>query len=205
MTIPEAVRLVLQAGAMGEGGEIFVLDMGEPVRIVDLAREMIRLSGLEPDRDIEIVFTGVRPGEKLDEKLFNEGEEVVPTDHAKIAMAVRRPLPRSFLKQELDQDPQRAALGRHRRRRAHRARRRPGRGASASRRPARPTAAAAVAAEVSAEATAAGGAASAGLIDVGRDRRRERQRRHGYRRRDGAQRSRRTVSARDAAAPGQST
>jgi FlaA1/EpsC-like NDP-sugar epimerase len=101
MTIPEAVRLVIQTGAMGNGGEIFVLDMGEPVRIVDLAREMVRLSGLELDRDIEIVFTGNRGGEKLNEKLFNDGEQVVGTSHAKIAMAVRRPLPRSLLRQEL--------------------------------------------------------------------------------------------------------
>ncbi len=101
MTIPEAVRLVIQAGAMGNGGEIFVLDMGDPVRIVDLAREMIRLSGLEPDRDIEIAFTGNRGAEKLDEKLFNDAERVVGTTHPKIAMAVRRPLPRSLLRQEL--------------------------------------------------------------------------------------------------------
>jgi FlaA1/EpsC-like NDP-sugar epimerase len=111
MTIPEAVRLVIQAGAMGAGGEIFVLDMGEPVRIVDLAREMIRLSGLEPGRDIDIVFTGNRGGEKLDEKLFNDGEEVVGTSHPKIAMAVRRPLPRSLLKRELERI--RAALTGH--------------------------------------------------------------------------------------------
>ena len=101
MTIPEAVRLVIQAGAIGAGGETFVLDMGEPMRIVDLAREMIRLSGLEPDRDIEIVFTGNRGAEKLDEKLFNDGEQVVGTTHPKIAMAVRRPLPRALLRQEL--------------------------------------------------------------------------------------------------------
>jgi FlaA1/EpsC-like NDP-sugar epimerase len=101
MTIPEAVRLVLQAGALGQGGEILVLDMGDPVRIVDLAREMIRLSGLEPDRDIQIVYSGVRPGEKLHEALFNRGEEVVGTEHPKIARAVRRPLPRGFLKQQL--------------------------------------------------------------------------------------------------------
>ncbi len=101
MTIPEAVRLVIQTGAMGTGGETFVLDMGEPVRIVDLAREMIRLSGLEVGRDIEIVYTGNRGGEKLDEKLFNEGEDVVGTSHPKIAMAVRRPLPRPLLRQEL--------------------------------------------------------------------------------------------------------
>jgi len=101
MTIPEAVRLVIQTGAIGNGGEIFVLDMGAPVRIVDLAREMVRLSGLELGRDIEIVFTGNRGGEKLDEKLFNDGEEVVGTSHPKIAMAARRPLPRALLRQEL--------------------------------------------------------------------------------------------------------
>jgi FlaA1/EpsC-like NDP-sugar epimerase len=111
MTIPEAVRLVIQAGAMGEGGEIFVLDMGEPMKIVDLAREMIRLSGLEPDRDVEIVFTGNRGGEKLDEKLFGAGEQAVGTTHPKIAMAVRRPLPRALLRQELARI--REALGRH--------------------------------------------------------------------------------------------
>jgi FlaA1/EpsC-like NDP-sugar epimerase len=101
MTIPEAVRLVIQAGAIGSGGETFVLDMGEPVRIVDLAREMIRLSGLEVGRDIEIAYVGNRGGEKLDEKLFNDGEDVVGTSHPKIAMAVRRPLPRPLLRQEL--------------------------------------------------------------------------------------------------------
>jgi FlaA1/EpsC-like NDP-sugar epimerase len=111
MTIPEAVRLVIQAGAMGAGGEIFVLDMGEPMRIVDLAREMIRLSGLEPDRDIEIVFTGNRGAEKLEEKLFSAGEQAVGTTHPKIAMAVRRPVPRSVLRQELSRI--REALARH--------------------------------------------------------------------------------------------
>jgi FlaA1/EpsC-like NDP-sugar epimerase len=84
MTIAEAVQLVLQASTMGKGSEIFVLDMGEPVPIVNLAREMIRLSGFEPDLDIEIRFTGTRPGEKLFEELVLEGEQIVPTYHEKI-------------------------------------------------------------------------------------------------------------------------
>src|SRR5262249_45033350 len=84
MTIGEAVQLVLQASTMGKGSEIFVLDMGEPVPIVNLAREMIRLSGFEPDSDIEIRFTGPRPGEKLFEELLLEGEQIVPTYHEKI-------------------------------------------------------------------------------------------------------------------------
>ena len=84
MTIPEASQLVLQAAAMGKGGEIFVLDMGEPVKIVDLARELIRLSGLRPGVDIEIAFTGTRPGEKLFEELSTKGENMVPTSHKKI-------------------------------------------------------------------------------------------------------------------------
>ena len=79
MTIPEAVSLVVQAGAIGGRGEVFVLDMGEPVRIVDLAQNMIRLSGKEPERDIAIEFVGARPGEKLHEELWGDGEEVVPT------------------------------------------------------------------------------------------------------------------------------
>ncbi|MBM4003945.1 MAG: polysaccharide biosynthesis protein [Planctomycetes bacterium] len=87
MTIPEASQLVIQAGAMGNGGEIFVLDMGEPVRIVDLARDMIRLSGLELGRDIEIEFTGIRPGEKLFEELHLSGERHLPTSHPKILVA----------------------------------------------------------------------------------------------------------------------
>jgi FlaA1/EpsC-like NDP-sugar epimerase len=84
MTIPEAARLVLEAATMGSGGEVFVLEMGQPVRIVDLARKMILLSGLEPDRDIRIEFSGVRPGEKLCEELSAYQEDTVPTPHAQI-------------------------------------------------------------------------------------------------------------------------
>lgn len=84
MTIPEAVQLVLQASTMGKGSEVFVLDMGEPVKIVDLARNMIRLSGHEPDVDIEVRFTGLRPGEKLFEELALEGENIRSTYHEKI-------------------------------------------------------------------------------------------------------------------------
>jgi FlaA1/EpsC-like NDP-sugar epimerase len=84
MTIPEAAQLVLQAGAMGSGGEIFVLDMGEPVRILDLARKMVLLSGLRPDADIPIVFTGLRPGEKMFEELSAYEENTAPTPHHQI-------------------------------------------------------------------------------------------------------------------------
>jgi FlaA1/EpsC-like NDP-sugar epimerase len=87
MTIPEASQLVLEAGAMGEGGEIFVFDMGKPVPIVDLARKMIRLSGLVPNIDIEIKYTGLRPGEKLYEELLSDAENTVPTHHDKILIA----------------------------------------------------------------------------------------------------------------------
>jgi FlaA1/EpsC-like NDP-sugar epimerase len=84
MTIPEASQLVLQAGALGRGGEIFILDMGEPIRILDLAEDMIRLSGLEPYEDIDIVFTGIRNGEKLFEELEITGENLLKTEHPKI-------------------------------------------------------------------------------------------------------------------------
>jgi FlaA1/EpsC-like NDP-sugar epimerase len=87
MTIPEATQLVLQAGSMGEGGEIYLFDMGEPVRIVDLAEELIRLSGFRPHEDIEIKFSGLRPGEKLYEELLMEGEGLRPTSHEKIMVA----------------------------------------------------------------------------------------------------------------------
>lgn len=84
MTIPEACQLILQAGAMGEGGEIFILDMGMPIRIVDMARDLIRLSGFEPDKDVKIEFVGLRPGEKLYEELITDGEGIEPTGHEKI-------------------------------------------------------------------------------------------------------------------------
>lgn len=87
MTIPEAVQLVMQAAVLGQGGEVFVLDMGQPIRILDIASDLIRLSGLEPDRDIQIVCTGIRPGEKLDEELFLPAEIHRRTRHAKIFMA----------------------------------------------------------------------------------------------------------------------
>ena len=89
MTIPEAARLVIQAGAIGNGGEILLLDMGDPVRIVDLAADMIRLSGLEVGEDIEIEFVGLRPGEKLFEELHVDGEKHLPTRHPKIIVASR--------------------------------------------------------------------------------------------------------------------
>ncbi len=87
MTIPEAVQLVIQAGALGQGGEIFVLDMGEPVKIVDLARDMIILSGLKPEQDIKIEYTGLRPGEKLYEELFSDRENFAVTRHERIFIA----------------------------------------------------------------------------------------------------------------------
>jgi FlaA1/EpsC-like NDP-sugar epimerase len=91
MTIPEAVALVLQSGAQGKGGEIFVLDMGSPVKIVDLARQLIELSGLRPDEDIEIEYIGLRPGEKLFEELNHKGENIVPTNHPKIMCFISTP------------------------------------------------------------------------------------------------------------------
>jgi FlaA1/EpsC-like NDP-sugar epimerase len=91
MTIPEAVGLVLQSATQGEGGEIFVLDMGQPIKIVDLARQMIELSGLRPEEDIEIRFVGLRPGEKLFEEISRDGENIQPTNHVKILRFVSPP------------------------------------------------------------------------------------------------------------------
>lgn len=103
MTIPEASRLVIQAAAMGHGGEVFVLDMGEPVKIVELAQDMIRLSGLEQGRDIEIDFTGLRPGEKLFEELFTANERLFDTAHSKIQSAETVAVDLDHLRWSLDQ------------------------------------------------------------------------------------------------------
>ena len=97
MTIPEASQLVLQAGAMGKGGEVFLLDMGEPVKIIDLARNMIRLSGLEPDKDIHIKITGLRPGEKKYEELLTSEEGTNRTNHTKIFEAALDTVDRDWL------------------------------------------------------------------------------------------------------------
>ncbi|HWN22956.1 MAG TPA: nucleoside-diphosphate sugar epimerase/dehydratase [Gaiellaceae bacterium] len=102
MTIPEAVALVVQAGSIGGRGRIFVLEMGAPVKILDLARNMIRLSGKQPERDIEIVFIGARPGEKIHEELFAEGETWQPTEHPKIVALDVSPVDRTWLDGELD-------------------------------------------------------------------------------------------------------
>ena len=87
MTIPEACQLVLEAGAMGKGGEIYIFDMGKPVKIIDLAKKMIMLAGFVPDKDIEIKIVGLRPGEKLYEELLNDSSKTLPTHHEKIMIA----------------------------------------------------------------------------------------------------------------------
>ncbi|MGK7930819.1 MAG: polysaccharide biosynthesis protein [Microcystaceae cyanobacterium] len=103
MSIPEAVRLVMQAGAMARGGEVFLLDMGEPILIYDLALQMVRLSGLEPDVDIPIQFTGLRPGEKLYEELLIDGDNIQPTQHPKIYCANEAKLSWLILETKLNQ------------------------------------------------------------------------------------------------------
>jgi FlaA1/EpsC-like NDP-sugar epimerase len=102
MTIPEACQLVLEAGSMGNGGEIFVFDMGQAVKIVDLAKKMIKLSGLEPDNDIKIEYTGLRPGEKLYEELLNNAENTITTYHEKILIAKTRALDYATLSVQID-------------------------------------------------------------------------------------------------------
>lgn len=101
MTIPEACQLIMQAGVLGQGGEIFVLDMGEPIKIRDLAEQMIRLAGKVPDVDVRILFTGLRPGEKLFEELFHDEERYAATTHPKIFLANARAVPWSELEQGL--------------------------------------------------------------------------------------------------------
>jgi FlaA1/EpsC-like NDP-sugar epimerase len=101
MTIPEAVQLVVQAGAIGESGHVYVLDMGEPVRIVDLADKMIRLSGKEPGADVAIEFIGPAPGEKLHEELVGDGEDASPSPHPKIDLITRAPVDAEWLEAEL--------------------------------------------------------------------------------------------------------
>jgi FlaA1/EpsC-like NDP-sugar epimerase len=101
MTIPEAVQLILQAGSMGQGGEIFVLDMGRPVKILRLAENLITLSGKKPYRDVEISFTGLRPGEKMYEELFNLGEEELPTAHPQIRVARSEHVDMTFMEAQI--------------------------------------------------------------------------------------------------------
>ncbi|MGE4519609.1 MAG: polysaccharide biosynthesis protein [Desulfobacteraceae bacterium] len=103
MLIPEACQLILQAGAMGRGGEIFVLDMGEPVKIDEMARDLIRFSGFEPDVDIKIEYVGLRPGEKLYEELLTEGEDVMPTEHKKIMVLNSRECNFSDINTKIDE------------------------------------------------------------------------------------------------------
>ncbi len=103
MTITEAVQLVMEAAAMGNGGEIYIFDMGQPVKIVELARNMIRLSGLVPDTDIEIVFSGLRPGEKLYEELLNKEEHNIPTHHDKIKISKVITYPFDFVNQTVQE------------------------------------------------------------------------------------------------------
>jgi FlaA1/EpsC-like NDP-sugar epimerase len=103
MTIPEAARLVLQASAQGKNGDIYILDMGEPVKVLDLVTDLIKLSGLEPDVDIPIVFTGMRPGEKLYEELMTEREEAEATEHDKILVAKAQPIDEELLERTVEE------------------------------------------------------------------------------------------------------
>src|SRR5206468_10693878 len=103
MTIPEAVQLIIRAGSLGTGGEVYVLEMGEPVSIMQLARDMIELSGLDPDRDIAIEVVGRRPGEQLHEELFNPYEHRQPTPADKIQLAEREPLDPDVVERMFDE------------------------------------------------------------------------------------------------------
>ena len=97
MSIPEASQVVLQAACLGKGGEIFVLEMGEPVKVLDLAKNLITLCGLIPEEDIEIVFSGLRPGEKLYEELLTDEESTLPTEHEMVRVAKTRACPDNLL------------------------------------------------------------------------------------------------------------
>jgi FlaA1/EpsC-like NDP-sugar epimerase len=103
MTIAEAVSLILQAAAMGKGGEVFVLEMGQPVKILDLANEMVRLAGRVPEQDIAIEFIGLRPGEKLHEELFHQSETLLGTSHPKILLAQARENDWQAVQRDLDE------------------------------------------------------------------------------------------------------
>ena len=102
MTIPEACRLVLEAAFLGKGSDIFIFDMGKPVRIADMARQMIRLSGLQPDEDIQIKYTGLRPGEKLYEELLYQKENTTSTDNPKIFRAKSISIDFEEIRQSID-------------------------------------------------------------------------------------------------------
>ena len=110
MTIPEACRLVMEAGIMGKGGEIYIFEMGRPVKIADMARKMIELSGFNPDKDISIIYTGLRPGEKLYEELLSNKENTLPTAHDKIRVAKVREYNYKEVAKELDVLNELAAL-----------------------------------------------------------------------------------------------
>jgi FlaA1/EpsC-like NDP-sugar epimerase len=101
MTVPEAAQLVIQAGSMGNGCDIFVLDMGEPVKIVDVAKDLIKLSGLNPETDIDIEFVGIRPGEKLHEELFTERETLDATKNERIFLAKAEEVDKKLLETQL--------------------------------------------------------------------------------------------------------
>lgn len=103
MTIPEACSLVMEASTIGEGGEIFVFDMGQPVKILDLAKNMIRLAGYTPGEDIQITFTGLRPGEKLYEELLNQKEITIPTSNQKIMVAKVLEFPFEQVQKDIDE------------------------------------------------------------------------------------------------------
>jgi len=103
MTIPEACNLVLEAGAMGDGGDIFVFDMGKPVKIFDLAHKMIQLYGLDLGSDIDIIETGLRPGEKLYEELLTDSEKTLPTHHPKIMRAQIRSMSSDYVKKIINE------------------------------------------------------------------------------------------------------